>query len=152
MPADRKIPGSQAPAIRLNKWLADTGVCSRREADAWISAGRVRVNDGLPAALGDKIHPAVDRVFVDGALLATDAASAVARTYWAFHKPLGVVTTRRDERDRRTIYDCLPPECQDCDPAGRLDRQSNGLLILSNDGDFIYRLTHPRFHVENSIA
>lgn len=135
-----------ADGVRLNKWLADNGVCSRRQADRLMQAGRVTLNGVPVTTLGQRIHPQRDRVCVDGAPL--PPRLQVPLTYWAFHKPCGLITTRRDERGRPTIYDALPEALQACDPAGRLDRDSSGLLILSNDGAFLHRLTHPRFHVE----
>ncbi|MGE0199786.1 MAG: pseudouridine synthase [Candidatus Melainabacteria bacterium] len=124
--------------IRLNKAIADSGLCSRREADRLIENGHVAVNGNTVTLLGTQVNPARDSIRVHGKKL-----PQTETLYLAFHKPKGVVTTRRDERDRGTIYDWLPPECQAADPAGRLDRNSSGLLILSTDGRFLQALTHP---------
>lgn len=128
--------------VRLNKWLADQGVCtSRREADRWIEDGRVTVNKKV-ATLGTTITPEVDKVRVNNKAI---APQRINHRYWVLNKPKDVIVTRHDPEGRKGLYDILPPACHGCDPAGRLDRQSSGLLILSNDGALIYRLTHPRY-------
>jgi 23S rRNA pseudouridine2605 synthase len=110
-----------------------------------ISAGRVTV-DGVVAALGDSADPEIQRVEIDGVML----PEAREYVYIAMYKPRGVVTTRKDEQGRRTVLDILPPEVRHTVPAGRLDLSSEGLLILSNDGDAIYALTHPSAEVEKT--
>lgn len=130
------------PEIRLNKWIADSGLCSRREADRLIEAGEVTVNGKKVLALGTKLNPERDKVLVQGNPLPRGE-----KLYLLFHKPTGYITTRSDERGRQTIYGLLPSEYQTVDPAGRLDKESSGVLILSNDGDFLYRITHPKFHL-----
>lgn len=143
-PPPKKQTQKQAKKqIRLNKWLADAGVCSRREADRWIVEGRVSVNQAVVTEMGIQIDPAHDKVFVD-----KRRVQMQARLYLAFHKPKGVVCSRSDERQRKTIYDFLDPTCQSVDPVGRLDRNSSGLMLLSNDGDFLHRVMHPGFHWE----
>jgi pseudouridine synthase len=127
--------------MRLNKWIADSGLCSRREADRLIESGQVTVNGKRVDTLGVQIRPEQDEVRVSGHPL-----PRLYKHYLLFHKPKGYITTRSDEKGRRTIYDLIPPEYHNTDPAGRLDRDSTGLLILSNDGDFIHQLTHPSFH------
>jgi 23S rRNA pseudouridine2605 synthase len=128
--------------IRLNKWIAQSGICSRREADRLIEAGQVTVNGRRVMTLGESIDPVKDVVAVNGKPL-----SQPKRYYLLFHKPTGIITTRSDEKGRKTIYDLLPQEYHDADPAGRLDRDSSGALILSNNGDFIHKVTHPSFHL-----
>ncbi len=128
--------------VRLNKWIADSGLCSRREADRLIEAGRVSVNGERVVTLGTKVTPGQDDVRVSGKPL-----PRLQRYYLLFHKPAGLITTRSDEKGRKTIYDALPKKYHVCDPAGRLDRESSGALILSNDGDFINKITHPRYHL-----
>lgn len=129
--------------IRLNKLIADSGLCSRRQADIWIAEGRVKVGRQV-AVQGQQVEDA-STVRVDGKPLPVST-----KRYLAFHKPTDVITSRADEKKRKTIYDLLPPECQSVDPAGRLDRDSSGLLILSNDGDFLHRVMHPSFKLEKS--
>ena len=124
---------------RLQKLLAAAGVASRRRAEALLADGRVRVN-GRVARLGDSADPDVDRVEVDGRPLA-----AVAPAFWLLHKPRGVLTTTRDPHGRRTVLDLLPPRAARLRlfPVGRLDLESEGLLLLTNDGDVAQALLHP---------
>ena len=128
---------------RLQKILSSAGVCSRRKAEELLTAGRVTVN-GVTANLGDRADPEHDRVQVDGA----DIGGASARTYIMLHKPRGYVTTLSDEKGRKTVAELV----KDCParvwPVGRLDMDSEGLLLLTDDGDFTYRLTHPSHEVE----
>lgn len=129
------------PDVRLNKFMADAGHCARRKADALIAAGHVQVNGETVTEMGHKVNPDTDQVSVDGKPL-----TLAKKYYMAFHKPAGIVTSRRGGRNQKTLYHILPPAFQSLDPAGRLDLDSSGLLILSNDGDFINRITHPRYH------
>lgn len=128
---------------RLNKFIADSGYCSRRKADALIAEGQVTVNGTVQTAMGTQIDPQQDVVTVEG-----QEIGAIEKLYLILHKPLGYITTRSDERNRKTIYDLIPEAYDSVDPAGRLDRNSSGLLLLSNDGDFLNRVTHPKFHLE----
>lgn len=130
---------SPEKGVRLNKVIADSGYCARRKADALILAGAVQVNGQTVQALGVRIDAKKDQVTVEGKPL-----PRIAKVYLRFYKPVGVLTSRKGQK---TIYDLLPPEYQSVDPAGRLDRDSSGLLILSNDGDFLHQITHPRFHL-----
>jgi pseudouridine synthase len=125
--------------IRLNKYLALHMGFSRREADEYIERGYVKVND-IVVNLGARIAE-TDKIFVRGEQL-------VAKTdfqYLAFNKPAGYVCSRRSQGDLPTIYELLPPEYHHLKTVGRLDFNSSGLIILTNDGDFTYRLTHPKF-------
>ncbi|MFC4454932.1 pseudouridine synthase [Deinococcus sonorensis] len=123
---------------RLQKRLARSGVASRRAAEALIEAGRVTVN-GVVATLGQSVDPA-DEVRVDG----EPVGEHVQHVTYALYKPRGVLTTAADERGRPTVLDGLPPT-PGLHPVGRLDRDSEGLLLLTTDGDLTLRLTHPRF-------
>jgi 23S rRNA pseudouridine2605 synthase len=123
---------------RLQRCLARAGVASRRKAEALIEEGRVRV-DGDVAALGLKLRPG-QRVTVDGA----EVRPAVLHRTFMLHKPAGVVSTAVDDRGRRTVLDLLPA-VPGLHPVGRLDLDSEGLLLLTTDGDLTMRLTHPRF-------
>jgi 23S rRNA pseudouridine2605 synthase len=114
---------------------------SRREADIWIQEGRVSVNGKLIEELGLKINPHKDHVLVDGKPL-----QPAKKLYYAFHKPKDTLCAKTDPQQRRTIYDWLPSELHGLEPVGRLDRDSTGLLLLSNDGDWVQQLTHPKFN------
>jgi len=128
--------------LRLAKYLAHAGVCSRRSAEQLIAAGRVSVAGGVvsdPARdVGDDSGVAVDGRAIVG---------AETRMLYALNKPLGVLSTARDTHGRRTVLDLLPDDGARLYPVGRLDRDTSGLLLLTNDGDLANRLTHPRYEV-----
>lgn len=128
---------------RLQKILSQSGFCSRRKAEEYITAGRVAVN-GETASLGDKAVSGKDTITVDGKPLIMPQE----KTYLMLNKPRGYVTTLADERGRKTVSDLV----KDCGvrvwPVGRLDLDSEGLLILTNDGDLTQHLAHPRHEVE----
>jgi 23S rRNA pseudouridine2605 synthase len=128
--------------VRLQKWLADAGVASRRASEAIILAGRVEVNGVVVRELGARVDPAVARVTVDG-----QPIRPRRKQYVALHKPPGYLCTRQDPENRRTVFALLPAEWGHLYPVGRLDRDSEGLMLLTNDGDFCLRLTHPRYGV-----
>ena len=129
---------SDARGMRLQKFLSRAGVASRREAETLMLRGRVRVNGEPAVTPGVRVDPARDRVEVDG----REVRLTVTR-WLMLHKPKGVVTTRRDPRGRPTVYSLLPPDSDDLRYVGRLDRNTEGLLLLSNDGDVMHRLLHP---------
>lgn len=126
---------------RLNKYIASSGLCSRRKADEIIEEGRVLVNGKKVTELGFLVQPK-DKVFVDRKLI-----HPVKHEYYRFYKPAGYITTADDEKGRKTIYDLLPETMLHLKPVGRLDKDSTGLLILTNDGDLINELTHPSIKV-----
>jgi pseudouridine synthase len=128
--------------VRLQKFLADAGVASRRAGEEIILAGRVTVNGQPVKKLGVKVEPKQDRVEVDG-----QPVRAKRKLYLALNKPRGLVCSRKDEFDRPTIYELLPREWGHLHSVGRLDFNSEGLLFLTNDGEFSLRLTHPRYGV-----
>ena len=132
---------------RLQKILSGAGICSRRKAEEYLTAGRVKVN-GITASLGDKADPERDVVEVDGAAVTSPAA----HTYIMLHKPRGVVTTMSDEKGRPTVAELV----RDCParvwPVGRLDMDSEGLLLLTDDGELTHRLTHPSHRVEKEYV
>ena len=128
------------PSTRLNKYLALQLGISRREADILIDTGAVTINDE-PIILGARVAEG-DVVAVAGKPL---AAQRVEHVYLAFHKPVGYVCSRRAQGDSPTIYDLIPHQYHTLKPVGRLDRNSSGLLLLTNDGDFAYKMTHPKF-------
>ena len=128
-----------AELLRLQKYIASCGVASRRAAEEMILAGRVRVNQKTISELGTKVDPDRDRVYVDGKPIRPDAK----KYYIMLNKPVGYITTAKDQFERKTVLDLV----QDLDvrlyPVGRLDYDSEGLIFLTNDGDFTYFLTHP---------
>lgn len=134
-----------AEAIRLQKYFTDCGVLSRRAAEAEIAAGRVRVN-GEVAHVGDKINPATDRVEWNGKPIRPTTAGA-KHVYIMLNKPRGYVTTAKDEKGRKTVTDLVSSVGTRVYPVGRLDMDSEGLLLLTNDGNFTNHLTHPRHEI-----
>ncbi|MFA7253525.1 MAG: pseudouridine synthase [Patescibacteria group bacterium] len=129
--------------IRLNKFLADAGLFSRREADEHILAGEITVNGNPVTEMGTKIEPDHDIVEYKGKIIKLQTAY----TYYALYKPKGVVSTAKDELGRQTVLDFVPKEPR-VYPVGRLDADSEGLIILTNDGDLTNHLTHPSFEHE----
>ncbi|MGC8742940.1 MAG: pseudouridine synthase [Verrucomicrobiia bacterium] len=128
--------------VRLQKFLADAGVASRRASEQLILEGRVSVNGRAVSVLGTKVDPQQDKVAVDGVVV-----KPKKKLYIALHKPRGYICTRRDPEQRKTIYDLIPAEWANLYNVGRLDRASEGLIFLTNDGEFCLRLTHPRYGI-----
>lgn len=128
-----------ADTTRVNKYLAHAIGLSRREADSAVSAGRVTVN-GTKAIMGAQVG-ASDTVLLDGKPIMSQANY----TYLVLHKPTGYVCSRRAQGEYPTIYDLLAPEYRKLKPVGRLDRDSSGILLLTDDGDFAHSMTHPKF-------
>ena len=128
--------------MRLQKYLAESGVASRRASEEVILAGRVSVNGQIVQTLGAKIRPGEDRIEVDG-----QPVRARRKLYIALNKPPGFLCTRKDPLERQTVADLLPREWQHLSSVGRLDRDSEGLLFLTNDGQFSLHLTHPRYGI-----
>ena len=126
---------------RLNKYIASTGLCSRRKADELIESGKVCVNGKVVTELGFYVREK-DKVSVDGKNIYPQKLE-----YYRFYKPAGYITTQEDEKGRKTIYDIIPPELRHLKPVGRLDKDSTGLLILTNDGELINQMTHPSIKV-----
>ncbi len=126
---------------RLNKYIASSGLCSRRKADELIENGSVSVNGKIVKELGFIVGEK-DKVFVENKLI-----HPVKLQYYRFYKPAGYITTSDDEKGRKTIYDLLPDNLHHLNPVGRLDKDSTGLLILTNDGDLANELTHPSVKV-----
>ena len=131
-----------AARMRLQKFLAEAGVASRRHAEELIAAGRVLVNGAIVDQLPAFVDPASDQVVVDGA-----PARIKRPEYFIMHKPKGVVCTNRDPTGRPRAIDLLPPTRARLNVVGRLDADSTGLLLLTNDGDLAERITHPRHGV-----
>ncbi len=128
--------------VRLQKFLADAGVASRRASEELITAGRVEVNGQLVRQLGSKVDPDRDHVRVDG-----QPVRVKRKLYVALNKPRGCVCSRKDELKRPTIYELLPKEWTNVYSVGRLDYNTEGLIFLTNDGEFALHLTHPRYEV-----
>lgn len=128
--------------VRLQKMLSDCGVTSRRKAEELIAAGKVQVN-GRTAQIGDKVDPVHDRVTVNGVLV----EPVREKIYLMLHKPRGFITTMRDEMDRKCVAELVSDIPERVYPVGRLDRDSEGLLLMTNDGAFANAMTHPSRHV-----
>jgi 23S rRNA pseudouridine2605 synthase len=127
--------------LRLQKYLSRAGVTSRREAERWILQGRVAINGTVVRELGVRVAEG-DRVKVDGRLV------EVSEVEWVMlHKPVGQLTTRRDPGGAPTVYDSLPDRYQELPYVGRLDRETEGLLLFTNDGDVAHALLHPSTEV-----
>jgi len=131
-------------SVRLQKFIADCGLCARRTAEEWIVDGRVEVNGRPALRLGITVDPATDAVRVDGRRI----RPLLRRHYLLLYKPRGVVCTLQDDRERKTIRACLPPSTPRVYPAGRLDYDTEGLLVLTDDGDLAAALTRPGRGVE----
>src|SRR2546421_5234601 len=136
----------QQEGERLARFLAHAGIASRRHAEELIAAGRVQVNGVIVTTQGARIDPEHDKVSVDGKSVAAPAR----HVYILLHKPVGYVTTARDPQGRPTVLDLLPPDLRRLRiyPVGRLDIDTSGLLLLTNDGGFALRLSHPRYSME----
>ncbi len=135
-----------AEEMRLQKYLALCGVASRRSAETMILDGRVSVNGTLCDTLGTKVDPEHDSVTVDG----KNVSLAEEKVYIMLHKPAGVVTTAKDNFDRETVLDLVPASLGRIYPVGRLDYDTEGLLLLTNDGDLTNRLTHPSHEISKT--
>lgn len=130
------------PSVRLQKYLSEAGVASRRASEQFILEGRVSVNGQVVRTLGSKITPGQDRVSVDDR-----PVKPRRKIYIALNKPPGFLCTRKDPLDRRIVAELLPAEWSHLAPVGRLDGDSEGLIFLSNDGDFALHITHPRYGI-----
>ena len=139
------------PEERIQKVLANAGVASRRASDALVAAGRVRV-DGRTATIGERVDPLASIIEVDG----IPVGIGVAKAYVALHKPAGVTSTTADRHAETTVLDLVPtalvPDGTRLYPVGRLDQDSEGLIFLTNDGDWAETVLHPRFGVEREYA
>lgn len=149
---------SNPSGVRLQKAMADAGIGARRDCEEMITAGRVRVNGKVVTTLPCFVDPRRDVVELDGSVIdlpdttAESGKPAAERryTYVLVNKPKGVITTTRDPEGRRSVLDLLPPQIRREErlyPVGRLDGDSTGLLLLTNDGDLAFQLTHPKFGV-----
>lgn len=144
---DKKPKGDPLPSfsedIRLNKFLSNAGICSRREADVLIQTGLVQVNGKPVLELGYKVKPG-DEVKYDGAVVRSEK-----KRYVLLNKPKDFITTMDDPMDRKTVMTLVAKACRErIYPVGRLDRNTTGLLLFTNDGDLAKKLTHPRYEVK----
>lgn len=127
--------------VRINKYVAECTGCSRREADELVKAGQVSLNNKVIEDLSTKVS-SKDKVKVKNKVIELPKYQ-----YIIFNKPPGYITTRKDEKGRKTIYDVLPEKFADLKPVGRLDKDTSGLLLLTNNGDLINSITHPKFDI-----
>jgi len=130
--------------VRINRYLADAGLGSRRKVEELVSSGAVQINGKVATELSTQITPGADEVRVEGRLI----HPADKKVYLLLNKPRQYIVTKQDEYDRKTIYKLLPDFAQNCVSAGRLDKDTEGLLLVSNDGDVVQALTHPTKKVE----
>jgi len=146
LPSSSKEVSDQDGYIRLNKWISNAGVCSRREADALRQSGRISVNGQKVTTLGYQIRP-TDIVKFRDAILKPNK-----NVYILFNKPRNCITTAFDPEGRRTVLDFIGDACQErVYPVGRLDRNTTGLLVLTNDGDVAQKLAHPSYQIKKYI-
>ena len=133
--------------VRLQKFLANSGVASRRKCEELILEGKVSVNGKVVNELGTKINPSVDKVECCGKLI----HSSEKKVYILLNKPIGYVTTAKDQFDRDSVLDLVKVK-ERIVPVGRLDMYTSGALILTNDGDFVYKVTHPKHEITKTYT
>ncbi len=133
--------------IRLQKYLANNGVASRRKAEKMILDGKVSVNDKVVTELGTKINPSLDKIKVNGKEINKESE----HIYILLNKPIGYVTTVKDQFNRDSVIDLVKTNKR-LVPVGRLDMYTSGALILTNDGDFVYKVTHPKHEIEKTYT
>lgn len=131
--------------IRLQKYLSNQGICSRRKAEEYILDGYVKVNGIIVTELGTKINPEKDEIIFKG----NKIGKIENKVYILLNKPIGYVTTTKDQFDRDTVLDLVKVK-EKVLPVGRLDMYTSGALILTNDGEFIYKVTHPKYEIEKT--
>lgn len=129
--------------VRLQKYLADAGISSRRKAEEYILEGKVKVNGQVITSLGTKVHPDQDTVHYNDQIV----RSSKKKVYILLNKPENYVTTVDDQFNRPTVIDLLHSVSERVYPVGRLDYNTSGLLLLTNDGDLTYKITHPKHHI-----
>ncbi len=146
-------PSPPGPRMRIQRALARAGIASRRHADTLVAAGRVHVN-GAVARTGQPVDPARDRITVDGVPVSAGRTTPAAATWIVLNKPAGVMTTAADPGGRRTVFDCLPAQHRvpGLTYVGRLDYLTEGVLVLTTDGDAAHRLTHPSRRVPRTYV
>lgn len=135
--------------IRLQKYMAEMGVDSRRKCEQYIEEGRVQVNQEVVTQLGTKIDPSKDVVAFDGKILGQIQQEKI---YILLNKPIGYVTTVKDEFSRETVLELIKGIDARLVPVGRLDMYTSGALLLTNDGDFVYEVTHPKYEIDKTYV
>ena len=130
---------------RLQKFLSNQGVCSRRKAEEYILAGKVKVNGKIVTELGTKVNSEQDLIEFDGKKISNE----INKVYILLNKPIGYVTTVKDQFSRQTVMDLVKVK-EKVLPVGRLDMYTSGAILLSNDGDFIYEITHPKHEINKT--
>ena len=133
--------------IRLQKFLAEAGIASRRKAEEYIMQGRVKVNNKVVTELGTKIIPDKDIILFDD----NEVKNKTKNVYILLNKPIGYVTTAKDQFNRDTVLDLVKVK-ERLVPVGRLDMYTSGALLLSNDGDFVYKITHPKHEIDKTYT
>lgn len=135
--------------IRLQKFLANCGIASRRKCEEYILNGQVKVNGKVVTQLGNKIRPNIDKVYFNDNLVSNSNKNLI---YILLNKPIGYVTTAKDQFNRDTVLDLIKGIDERIVPVGRLDMYTSGALILTNDGDFIYKVTHPKNEITKTYT
>ena len=133
--------------VRLQKFLAEAGIASRRKCEEYIVQGRVKVNNNIVTELGTKVNPGVDVILFDDRLI----EKKINNVYILLNKPIGYVTTSNDQFGRDKVLDLINVK-ERIVPVGRLDMYTSGALLLSNDGDFVYRVTHPKHEIDKTYT
>ena len=133
---------------RLQKYLANCGVASRRKAEEYILQGKVKVNGETVTKLGIKVNPETDKIEYNGKIINQDGK----KVYVLLNKPIGYITTMNEQFNRDKVTDLVEDAKVKLLPVGRLDMYTSGALILTNDGDFIYKITHPKHEVEKTYT
>lgn len=131
--------------VRLQKFMADSGIASRRKSEEYILDGKVKINDIVVKELGIKVNPKVDKIQYLGKTISNN----IDKKYILLNKPIGYVTTAKDQFERDSVLDLVNVDTR-LVPVGRLDMYTSGALILSNDGDFIYKVTHPKHEIDKT--
>lgn len=135
--------------IRLQKFLANCGIASRRKCEEFILEGKVKVNGEIVTQLGKKINPDKDEVYFNDKKIENKKEKKI---YILLNKPIGYVTTAKDQFDRETVLDLIKGINERIVPVGRLDMYTSGALILTNDGDFVYKITHPKNEISKTYT
>ena len=133
--------------VRLQKYIASSGVASRRKAEELIKQGKIKVNNEKVTELGTKINPSKDKVDYEGRIVTVEQE----KVYILLNKPIGYVTTAKDQFNRDSVLDLVKVK-QRIVPVGRLDMYTSGALLLTNDGDFVYQVTHPKHEIEKTYT
>lgn len=133
--------------IRLQKYLAQAGIASRRKAEEWIRQGKIKINHQIVTELGTKVIPGKDEIEYEGKLITIQKEDI----YILLNKPIGYVTTAKDQFNRDSVLDLVKVK-QRIVPVGRLDMYTSGALILTNDGNFVYQVTHPKHEIEKTYT